>query len=85
MIDPSEWTPEIATEIAYMNNIRILTDTHWKAINIIREYNGKYGLPMKKMLLIKKLGITSEEFDTMFSIRTANKIAGVRQPSGCCL
>lgn len=82
--DSSQWTKEIAEEIAKELNIN-LSDKHYEVINFLRE---KYqeGTP----LTIRKVGksgiVDIKGFYTLFPggpLKFSSKIAGIPKPASC--
>lgn len=84
MIDPYAWSEDVARAIAKLEEVT-LTDKHWEIINAIHIYYHKYGLPMRQATILNRFKMSKDELNALFTSRQANKIAGVMQPSGCCL
>ncbi len=82
LTDPTQWTEEIAKEIAKEENIE-LTDKHFEVINFIRE-NADAGLTIRK---IGKSGIVDiKGFYGLFPggpLKISTKIAGIKKPASC--
>jgi TusE/DsrC/DsvC family sulfur relay protein len=82
----SNWTREMAHELARRNDLGPLTEDHWKIIEFVREYYMKHkeGPPIVK--IGKATGFTSTQICTMFPCgvaRGAYRLAGLPRPSGC--
>jgi len=83
-IDPSQWTIEIAIEIAHEEGL-VLTGKHKEVLYYLRERH----LQGKKVSIrnINHSGIiTLKEFYAMFPgapLRTASRIAGLPKPESC--
>jgi len=84
MKEVSQWTKEIATEIANEENV-VLTDKHFELIDFLRNKvaNGE-------TLTIRGIGksgvVNAKEFYGMFPgapLKKATKIAGVPKPTSC--
>jgi len=89
LIDPHDWTEEIAREFALKENIQ-LTEEHWDAINFMRDYYAENQIApdvrhvMKH--LAKRLGPDSRnvifELFPYGYVKQACKIAGMKRPRG---
>lgn len=80
--DPSQWTEDIAKEIAKEEGID-LTDKHFEVIKFIRE-NAEAGLTIRK---VGKSGIVDiKGFYDLFPggpLKISTKIAGIKKPASC--
>ena len=82
--DPSQWTPEIAKEIAKDEGVE-LTDKHFEMLEYLRnKFNSGDALSIRG---INKSGIVDvKTFYGMFPgapLKKATKIAGIPKPSSC--
>ncbi len=84
LTDPSQWTKEIASEIAKEEEIE-LTDKHFEVIDFIREKEAE-GV----VLSIRKVGksgiIDIKQFYQLFPggpLKKSSRIAGIPKPSSC--
>lgn len=84
LLNPSQWTKEIAVEIAKEENLA-LTEQHFKVIDFIREKHAK-----GETLTIRSVGnsgITDiKGFYQLFPgapMKKAAKIAGIPKPASC--
>jgi len=84
LVDPSEWTKEIALEIAKEEEIE-LTDKHFEVIEFIRQRQAA-----GEVLSIRKVGksgiIDVKQFYTLFPggpLKKSSRIAGIPKPSSC--
>lgn len=82
--NPSQWTPQIAAEIAKEENLE-LTEKHLEVLNFIRDKHAK-----GETLTIRSVGnsgITDiKGFYTLFPgapMKKAAKIAGIPKPASC--
>jgi dissimilatory sulfite reductase related protein len=82
--NPSQWTPQIAAEIAKEENLE-LTEKHLEVLNFIREKHAR-----GETLTIRSVGnsgITDiKGFYTLFPgapMKKAAKIAGIPKPASC--
>ncbi len=85
-IDPAQWTPEMAAQIASGEGITDLTDRHWQVIKFMRhEYETKGAGPTVR-ILGKASGVSVKELYELFPkgpAKIAAKIAGIPKPRGC--
>ncbi len=84
MMDASQWTPEVAAELAKEEGIE-LTDKHIEVLNFIRDEFMK-----GNTLTIRKVGksgiVDIKGFYQLFPggpLKKASKIAGISKPSSC--
>ena len=84
MTDASQWTQEVAAEIAKEEGVE-LTDTHYAVLNFIREK-----VASGAVLTIRSIGKSGttdiKNFYKLFPgapLKKATKIAGVPKPSSC--
>jgi len=88
----SDWTEEIANEIAKAENVE-LTQNHWEVVNFLREYYTEYQIaPAVRVLtkaIGKKLGSDKGNSKYLYELfpygpaKQACKIAGLPKPTGC--
>ncbi len=84
--DPSQWTEEMAAEIARDNGIDELTDRHWAVVNFMRSAYLKDGTAPSIRSLGKLSGVPIKELYQLFPkgpAKLAAKIAGIPKPRGC--
>jgi dissimilatory sulfite reductase related protein len=82
---PTEWTKEIAVEIAKDEGLADLTDAHWKVIDFCRKsaVNGKS--PTLREITVGA-NVPTKELFSLFPKGPAKKvarIAGLGKPEGC--
>ncbi len=85
LVDPNEWTPEVAQLIAQEEGIE-LTDRHWEVINFVRAYYEEHGEPPTLRAITKRGGVPTKELYQLFPKGPAKKvarIAGLGKPRGC--
>jgi TusE/DsrC/DsvC family sulfur relay protein len=85
-IDPHQWTPEMAPEIARENGIHELTDRHWQVMNFMRSTYLETGSAPTIRTLGKSSGVPIKELYHLFPkgpAKLAAKIAGIPKPRGC--
>ncbi len=84
--DPSQWTKDMAVEMATSDGIGELTPQHWQVINFMRtEYFDKGTGPTVRMLG-KSSGVSVKDLYRLFPkgpAKMAARIAGIPKPKGC--
>ena len=86
MQDTARWTEDIARAYANLENVKDLTEDHWKAINYLRSYYLQNGICPMVRRLIKETGFTLKRLYDLFPngpAQSACKWAGVPKPTGC--
>ena len=86
LVDPGQWTQDMAPQIARAEGITELTDRHWQVITFMRhEYEAKGTGPTVRVLG-KTSGVSIKELYQLFPMgpaKIAAKIAGIPKPRGC--
>ena len=85
LVDSSQWTPEIAEEIAREVGLT-LTPRHWQVIAFCREDAAREGTPPGLRRIAKLSGVDTKELYAMFPKgpgKLAARIAGLPKPQGC--
>lgn len=84
--DPSQWTEDMAPEIAREAGVGDLSEEHWRVIKFMRrEYETKGTGPTVR-ILGKTSGVSIKELYQLFPkgpAKLAAKIAGIPKPRGC--
>lgn len=86
MTDPSQWTKEIAVEIAKQESIEVLTDAHWKIIEFCRKVGQQSGKAPTLRQITEGAGVSTKELFALFPKGPAKKVArisGLGKPEGC--
>ena len=86
MLNPDQWTPEIAAEIARDAGIDPLTERHWQVIDFCRRDAAERGTPPTVRRITKGAGIPTKEVYALFPKGPgilASKISGLTKPKGC--
>lgn len=86
LVDPSQWTDEMAVELARREDIDPLTDRHWQVIRFMRQQYEDTGSGPNVRMLAKTSGIPVKELYQLFPkgpAKTAAKVAGIPKPRGC--
>ncbi len=84
--DPSQWTEDMATELAAENGIDTLTDQHWQVLHFMRKEYDEKGTGPTVRVLGKTSGVSVKELYQLFPkgpAKMAAKIAGIPKPRGC--
>ena len=86
LVDPAQWTEDMAPQIAKTVGIEELTPLHWQVIRFMRsEYQAKGTGPTVRVLG-KTSGVSIKELYQLFPkgpAKTAARIAGIPKPRGC--
>jgi len=86
MLDPNEWTREIAVEIAREEGIPELTEAHWKVIEFCRKAGLTTGKAPTLRTITNGAGVSTKEIFSLFPKGPAKKVArisGLGKPEGC--
>ncbi len=86
MTNPSEWTKEIAVEIAREEGLAELTPAHWKIIEFSRQDAGAGGKSPTLRRITVGAATTTKDLFALFPKGPAKKvarIAGLGKPVGC--
>jgi tRNA 2-thiouridine synthesizing protein E len=81
LINPEHWNAELATELANAAGIDPLQDTHWEAIEYLRDKVLKLGAlpPMRRVC--RHLGVDKHQVKSLFGgCRQLWQIAGLPNP-----
>jgi len=84
--DPSQWTEDMAVELAAENGIDTLTDQHWQVLHFMRKEYDEKGTGPTVRVLGKTSGVSVKELYQLFPkgpAKMAAKIAGIPKPRGC--
>ena len=82
----SDWSEEIAKEIAAIEGIPALTPPHWAVINFMRSVFAKEGDAPSIRRLTKESGVDTKTLYQLFPkgpAKKAARIAGLPKPKGC--
>lgn len=86
MTNPSEWSKEIAIEIAREEGISELTEAHWKVIEFCRKSAESSGAAPTLRTITNGAGVSTKELFNLFPKGPAKKVArisGLGKPEGC--
>jgi TusE/DsrC/DsvC family sulfur relay protein len=85
-LDPEQWTPDMAADIARANGIDELTDRHRQVVDFMRRTYLRTGSAPTIRTLGKASGVPVKELYQLFPkgpAKLAAKIAGIPKPRGC--
>ena len=86
LVNPDDWTDEMASELAKEVGINELTDMHWKAIKFMRDDFKERGQIPTIRRIKNAGGIPIKDIYALFPDGPAKKasfIAGLGKPEGC--
>jgi dissimilatory sulfite reductase related protein len=86
MTDPSEWTREIAVEIARDEGIDPLSEAHWKVVEFCRQSAKDSGKAPTLRQITAGTGVTTKDLFALYPKGPAKKVArisGLGKPEGC--
>ena len=86
MVNPQEWTAEIAEELAQKAGIVPLTDRHWKVIEFCRRDAAETGTPPGLRRITQGAGVPTRELYQLFPKGPgilAAKVSGLTKPKSC--
>lgn len=85
LVNPADWSPEVAAELAREEGINSLSDAHMKLIQYLRDQQAKGAA-----LTIRGIGksgiVTVKDLYDLFPggpLKKASRIAGIPKPVGC--
>jgi tRNA 2-thiouridine synthesizing protein E len=84
LLDPSDWTPEVAHAIAADLGIS-LTDAHFAVLQYLRDRFAE-GTPLTIRRIGKSGLVSIKEFYALFPggpLKVSSKIAGIPKPASC--
>jgi len=86
LVNPDDWTEEMASELAKEVEINELTEQHWKVINFMRnDFKEKGQIPTIRRIK-NSGGVPIKEIYSLFPSGPAKKaamISGLGKPQGC--
>ena len=86
LVNPADWTKEIAVEIAEDEGIAELTEAHWKIIEFSRANAENNGAAPTLRRITQGAGVPTKELFKLFPKGPAKKVAkisGLGKPEGC--
>ena len=86
IVNPKDWNENFAVALATTENIKELTENHWKIIHFLRKYFTEFGIAPMIKKLCKETGFTLKDIYELFPsgpAKGACKVAGLPKPTGC--
>ena len=86
LVDPDDWSEELAAHVAEQEGIPELTDRHWQVIRFCRDDFAETGAVPGLRRVTKQSGVPTKELYQLFPKGPAKKvarIAGLSKPKGC--
>jgi dissimilatory sulfite reductase related protein len=86
LLDPREWTEDVAEELARESGLTVLTETHWRVIRFLRQYFSENGRAPLHRQLKAGTGLSIMEIESLFPGGTkqgARRLAGLPNPRSC--
>lgn len=86
LVEMSQWSRDLAHELAERNDIGPLTDDHWKIIEYVRDYYLENGMGPPVVKVGKATGLSPSTICELFPCgmaRGAFRLAGLPRPEGC--
>jgi tRNA 2-thiouridine synthesizing protein E len=86
LVDPNQWSEELAVAIARENGVAHLTERHWQVVRFMRERYLATGTAPTIRALGKESGVPVKELYALFPkgpAKLAAKIGGIPKPRGC--
>ncbi len=82
LVDPSQWTPDVADALAHESGIADLTDRHWRVLSFCREDSARRGETPDVERIAEQAGVCLDELRRLFprDATLAARIAGVHRP-----
>ena len=86
LVDPDDWSEDLAAVFASAEGISVLTGDHWKVIHYLRDYYRHYQIAPMIRKLCKETGFSLKHIYELFPsgpAKGACKLAGLPKPAGC--
>ncbi|NTW05434.1 MAG: TusE/DsrC/DsvC family sulfur relay protein [Peptococcaceae bacterium] len=86
VVDPENWSRELAKYFATLEGIEVLSDEHWIVIDFIRQYYQEHQIAPMINKLCKGSGLSLRQLYDLFPTGPAKgacKLAGLPKPGGC--
>ena len=86
LVEMTDWSQDVAKELARRNDLGPLTEAHWKIIAYVREYYASCGQGPPIVKISQATGMSSKEICTLFPCgvgRGCYRLAGLPRPIGC--
>ncbi len=86
LLDPYEWTEEVAMALARESGISVLTDLQWQVIRFLRTYYLENGRAPLNRQIKSGTGLSLMEIESLFPEgikQGARRLAGLPNPRSC--
>jgi tRNA 2-thiouridine synthesizing protein E len=86
LVEMTQWTREMAVELAERNDLGPLTEDHWKIIEFVHGYYRKHRTGPPVVKISKATGLPHKRICELFPCgvaRGAYRLAGLPRPFGC--
>jgi TusE/DsrC/DsvC family sulfur relay protein len=86
LLDPYEWTEEIAMALARESGVAVLTDIQWQVIRFLRKYYLENGRAPLNRQIKSGTGLSLMEIENLFPggiKQGARRLAGLPNPRSC--
>lgn len=86
MLNPQDWTKDMAVEIAQLEGIPELTPAHWQVIEFCRQSAKDTGKAPTLRQITNGAGVSTKDLFALFPKGPAKKVAkisGLGKPEGC--
>jgi tRNA 2-thiouridine synthesizing protein E len=81
LVDSGEWSEQLAQDIAYRNDVGVLTDEHWKIIYALREHYERFGVAPSMHSVCSEFGRSRFWVHDLFqTCLNAWRVAGLPNP-----
>ena len=86
MQKPEDWNEDVAKALATTEDVKEMTEAHWKIVYYLRDYYQKYGIAPMIRKVCKETGFSLKEIYDLYPsgpAKGACKVAGLAKPTGC--
>jgi tRNA 2-thiouridine synthesizing protein E len=86
LVNPADWSKDLAVEIAEGEGVSDLTEDHWKVIEFARANAESSGAAPTLRQITKGAGVPTKQLFKLFPKGPAKKVAkisGLGKPEGC--
>ncbi len=86
LVEMSNWTRDVAKELARRNDLAPLTSKHWAIIDYVRKYYLEHGVGPSIVKISQETQMNSKEICSLFPCgvgRGCYRLAGLPRPTGC--
>ena len=86
LLDPHEWTEEVAEALARESGVAVITDLQWQVIRFLREYYRENGRAPLNRQIKSGTGLSLMEIESLFPggiKQGARRLAGLPNPRSC--